>query len=64
MSKIVKESLNEELQEGLRLHGVTYNAVKTSDGTVHVGHEGILGDNHTLISWDTIKNLMSKYAES
>ena len=60
--KIVKESLNKELQEGLRIHGVTYHSVQTPQGKVHVGNEGILGHNDILVSWETIKKLIPKYS--
>lgn len=64
MDKIVKESLSEDLQEGLKVDGITYNNVHTPQGRVFVGHDGILAHNRVLIPWDTIRRLMSKYSKS
>lgn len=61
--KLVKESLNkDEVFEGLRIRGVTYDNIKSPDGIIYAGEQGILGNNYTLIPWDLIKKLISKYA--
>ncbi len=63
--KLVKENLNDDLHitEGLRIEGVTYDNIKTPNGNVYAGEEGMLGLNHTPIPWNIVKKLVAKYAK-
>ena len=55
--KIVKENLDEKL----RVNQHTFDEYKTSEGKIFAGEQGILGEQHVLISWETIDKLKSKY---
>jgi hypothetical protein len=66
--KIVKESLEEgDIQGisesgGFRFDGTTYDVLKTGEGVILAGEQGILGHKNTLISWETLKRLIQKYS--
>jgi hypothetical protein len=65
--KLVKESLDDNkngLSEsgGLRIGGSTYEAIRTPDGTVYAGKEGILGYGDHLLPWDLVKKILKKYS--
>jgi hypothetical protein len=59
--KLVKESLDEPVNEAIQMGGHNYDIFKI-DGTskVFAGKEGLLGKDGTLISWDIVKKLMQK----
>ena len=63
--KIVKENINGGLKisEGLRIEGVTYDHIRTPDGDVYAGEEGILGFKNLPIPWNVVKKLVAKYAK-
>ena len=62
--KIVKENLNEEIEisEGLKIRGITYDNIRTSEGNTFAGEEGILGLNRIHIPWKIVEKLVAKYA--
>jgi len=49
------------LYESFKIDGHEYNLLKTHDGTIYVGSDGILGDNRVVIPWDLINKLRKKY---
>ena len=55
--KLVKEKLYESFGIG----GHHYEVIKTKEGLVKAGKEGILGSHDNHISWDTIKKLMNQF---
>jgi hypothetical protein len=59
--KLVKESLDEPVNETIQMGGHNYDIFKI-DGLskVFAGKEGLLGKDGTLISWDIVKKLMQK----
>ena len=57
-AKIVKESLDESLVIG----GHKFDLIHINNQKIKVGKDGIIGDNRELISWNTIKILLQKYA--
>ncbi len=63
--KIVKEKLEakEEVFEGFRIGSRTYDNIKSPDGNVLAGEEGILGNTGVHIPWKLVKILETKYAK-
>ena len=65
ISKLVLEedlvNVHNEINEKLKLKGQTYDSLKTQNGNILVGEEGILGYQEILIPWSVIKKLMIKY---
>lgn len=58
MKKLVKESLKENiLNELLKVGKNTYKVIKTNQGTIYVGEEGILGKNDVHIPWEVIDKI-------
>ena len=59
--KLVKESIDEPVNETIKMGGHDYEIFKI-DGVskVFAGKEGLLGKDGTLVSWDIIKKLMQK----
>jgi hypothetical protein len=60
MSKLVKESIDEPVNETVKYGGHTYDIFRAGDTKVFAGPEGLLGKDGDLISWDLIKKLMQK----
>ena len=59
--KLVKESIDEPVNETIKFDGHAYDIFRIGDEMkVFAGPEGLLGKDG-LISWDTIKKLMQKF---
>ncbi len=59
--KLVKESIDEPINETIQMGGHKYEIFKINGiSKVFVGKEGLLGKDGTLISWDIVKKLMQK----
>jgi hypothetical protein len=62
MSKLVKESIDEPVNETIKFGGHAYDIFRIGDDTkVFAGPEGLLGKDGDLISWDVVKKLMQKF---
>ena len=65
MKDDIRNSINKlkSLNEGqLKMDDIVYDLHKKPDGQIiFVGEDGILGKDHKLIDWETIKELMFKY---
>jgi len=59
--KLVKESIDESINETIQMEGHNYDIFKI-DGVskIFAGKDGLLGKDGTLISWDMVKKLMKK----
>jgi len=66
--KIVKESLDDDNSQiisesgGFRIGGITYDVIRSPEGIIYSGQDGILGYNGKLISWKIIRSLLKKYS--
>lgn len=63
--KLVKENLEENINitEGLKIDGHRFDNVKTPDGNILAGPDGILLNHENLISWKIVRSLLKKYAK-
>jgi hypothetical protein len=59
--KLVKESIDEPVNETIKFGGHAYDVFRAGDTKVFAGKEGLLGKDGELISWDTVKKLMQKF---
>jgi hypothetical protein len=61
-SCVRKYSLNEsQLDENIKYAGHEFQIIKTKNGAIKAGKDGILGDHNVLISWDIIMKLLDKF---
>ena len=61
-TKLVKESLDEPINETIKMKGHDYDVFKIGNlSNIFAGREGILGKDGELISWDIVKQLMQKF---
>jgi hypothetical protein len=59
--KLVKESIDEPINETIQMSGHTYEVFKINGvSKVFAGREGLLGKDGTLVSWDIVKKIMQK----
>jgi len=56
------KTIKEKLDESISMGGHHFDVLKINNEKVKAGKEGILGDNRELISWNTIKILLDRYA--
>ena len=63
--KLVKEKLENDLniKEGLKIEGHQFDHIRTPQGVIYAGEEGILGPNEKLLPWELIKFLLAKYGK-
>lgn len=63
--KLVKEKLTEnmDIKKGLKIGGHYFDHIKSSEGSIYAGLDGILGPHDRLIPWYLIKSLITKYAK-
>ena len=59
--KLVKGSLNDKLNELLRIKGQSYDTIKIGKNKVKLNSAGILGD-YELIPWEVILELEKQYS--
>ena len=56
-----KHNHGHNINENFKIDGYEFNLLKTHDGTIYVGPDGILGDNRVVIPWNVIDKLRKKY---
>jgi len=59
--KNFEDNLNESiLNENIKIGGHIYSVIKTAEGTVYAGKDGVLGYKDVLIPWNTLDTLYIK----
>jgi len=59
IDKIMAEQT--DIEENIKYGGHEFQIIKTKNGSVKAGKDGILGDHNVLISWDIIMKLLDKF---
>jgi len=66
IDKIMAEQTNiveneSQIDENIKYGGHEFQIIKTKNGAIKAGKDGILGDHNVLISWDIIMKLLDKF---
>lgn len=59
IDKIMAEQT--DIEENIKYGGHEFQIIKTKNGAIKAGKDGILGDHNVLISWDIIMKLLDKF---